>query len=227
MIIFSTQGELRYALNYIRPGELCVYVVPEGCPRPLHPSQLTENLDMPADNNNRGELHIGVTCGSCNGPVHGVRYKCLTCPDYDLCGRCDSAGVHLGHDMLRVSGNLVKPIHMIIRMIYMIFNVYFHFPQPVNLVHMMNFVKMKDCVDPCCASFRAENGASKGAGEVLSCPASRHSNGQLNTVGQGQQGSMRSQLLQGIGNTVDTFLRQFGVEIDQVGVWTCYRVGCE
>ena len=34
-------------------------------------------------------VHIGVLCNNCGKtPIIGERYKCLICPDYDLCMRC-------------------------------------------------------------------------------------------------------------------------------------------
>ncbi len=55
------------------------------------------------NSNNRGELHEGVTCDSCESDVRGFRYKCAICPDYDLCGDCEARGVHPGHNMVRIS----------------------------------------------------------------------------------------------------------------------------
>merc|ERR1712156_700718 len=49
------------------------------------------------------EVHPGVTCDACEGPVHGHRYKCLKCPDYDLCAKCEAKGFHPGHNMMRIA----------------------------------------------------------------------------------------------------------------------------
>merc|ERR1712198_67204 len=49
-----------------------------------------------------GAVHPGVTCDGCDGPVQGPRYKCLTCPDYDLCGSCEARGLHVQHKMIRL-----------------------------------------------------------------------------------------------------------------------------
>lgn len=38
----------------------------------------------------RGIEHPHITCDGCNDDVRGVRWKCLTCPNFDLCERCNS-----------------------------------------------------------------------------------------------------------------------------------------
>lgn len=47
-------------------------------------------------------LHINVVCDGCDGPVRGFRYKCVQCPDYDLCQTCEAKGLHKHHIMCRV-----------------------------------------------------------------------------------------------------------------------------
>ena len=45
-------------------------------------------------------MHPTVRCDGCNMfPLRGTRYKCLTCPDYNLCTGCQSRGIHSEHDM--------------------------------------------------------------------------------------------------------------------------------
>ena len=35
------------------------------------------------------EVHLGIECDECQMcPIQGPRYKCLECPDYDLCEEC-------------------------------------------------------------------------------------------------------------------------------------------
>ncbi len=37
-------------------------------------------------------IHTNVTCDCCGATrFWGIRYKCLTCPNYDLCERCEDS----------------------------------------------------------------------------------------------------------------------------------------
>merc|ERR1711963_277441 len=57
----------------------------------------------PQESQGPQEEHFGVTCDGCQGPVIGFRYKCVKCPDYDLCGKCEAKGFHPGHNMMRIA----------------------------------------------------------------------------------------------------------------------------
>ena len=50
-----------------------------------------------------GPLHYGVRCDGCDGEVRGIRYKCLNCPDYDLCNKCKATGMHSEHEMVTIN----------------------------------------------------------------------------------------------------------------------------
>jgi len=40
-------------------------------------------------------VHHGITCDGCQlSPIRGVRFKCRTCPDYDLCEACEAKNTH-------------------------------------------------------------------------------------------------------------------------------------
>lgn len=55
------------------------------------------------ENQNKGAFHPGVTCDGCQGAIFGIRFKCLMCPDYDLCSACEGKGTHTEHDMTKIS----------------------------------------------------------------------------------------------------------------------------
>lgn len=42
-----------------------------------------------------------VICDGCNAAITGFRYKCLQCPDFDLCSTCEHKGMHSEHIMMR------------------------------------------------------------------------------------------------------------------------------
>eukprot|EP00339_Tiarina_fusa_P013619 CAMPEP_0117016302 /NCGR_PEP_ID=MMETSP0472-20121206/12868_1 /TAXON_ID=693140 ORGANISM="Tiarina fusus, Strain LIS" /NCGR_SAMPLE_ID=MMETSP0472 /ASSEMBLY_ACC=CAM_ASM_000603 /LENGTH=422 /DNA_ID=CAMNT_0004720307 /DNA_START=6 /DNA_END=1274 /DNA_ORIENTATION=- len=49
-------------------------------------------------------VHDRVTCDGCDVfPITGTRYKCVVCPDFDLCETCEGQGKHLcTHPMLKL-----------------------------------------------------------------------------------------------------------------------------
>jgi hypothetical protein len=39
--------------------------------------------------------HFGYSCDRCGmTPIVGIRYKCTTCPDFDLCSACEALDLH-------------------------------------------------------------------------------------------------------------------------------------
>ena len=62
------------------------------------------------DCNTQKSVHSNVTCDGCGAsPIAGVRFKCMVCPDYDLCERCEAAALHdVSHPLLVVKSPLVQ-----------------------------------------------------------------------------------------------------------------------
>ena len=56
-----------------------------------------------SDADNQHHAHHGIICDGCDEPVRGIRYKCLTCPDFDLCKNCEERGGNVFHDMVRMA----------------------------------------------------------------------------------------------------------------------------
>lgn len=51
-------------------------------------------------------VHENVECDAClMAPIMGFRYKCIQCPNYDLCQNCESKHIHSEHMMVRMPTN--------------------------------------------------------------------------------------------------------------------------
>ncbi|KAM0735652.1 Sequestosome-1 [Formica fusca] len=48
-------------------------------------------------------LHPGVICDVCEKNIHGFRFKCMQCSDYDLCNECMTLGNHHDHYLIRMT----------------------------------------------------------------------------------------------------------------------------
>merc|ERR1712047_123330 len=95
-VIIETDEELMIGLQEMKGPLYKLEVVSLGAPDKIASEQ------QPTPQGPQEE-HFGVTCDGCQGPVIGFRYKCVKCPDYDLCGKCEAKGFHPGHNMMRIA----------------------------------------------------------------------------------------------------------------------------
>lgn len=60
----------------------------------VHRQEAVPTEDLP--------VHTNVLCDVCDDMIHGHRYKCMQCFNYDLCMRCESRFRHKDHMMVRI-----------------------------------------------------------------------------------------------------------------------------
>jgi len=81
---------------------------------------LAEGRDQPKSCKIR-TTHLGVACSNCKSTsIVGKRFRCLTCPNFNLCERCESTGPVHAHPMLRLNErvddivitNAIKSAHL-------------------------------------------------------------------------------------------------------------------
>lgn len=79
--------------------------------------------------NSKSSVNHGVSCNYCGmSPIRGVRYRCLECPDFDMCSGCESNDIHNKfHHLLMIK------IHLPLNFTPRIYNG-FGFPSPENLL---------------------------------------------------------------------------------------------
>lgn len=183
-VTFSSTMELMEAVRFSPESVLRLFVRPitmaQDGPRPSS-SQGMQSGKMEDEK----VLHPGVVCDGCNQPLYGPRYKCVICPDYDLCSACEQKGIHPEHDKFKIThpktaggpGGLMPP----------------HFRR-----WMHRF--MRRC-----------HGAQSPAGGATGQAAGQGGNG----ASQSQDGASNEQdeYLKDVGENIRAFLDPFGIEV--------------
>jgi len=99
-ITFSTDDELRMAITLNKDGNvLKVYAIVQPNAMEINGQQQTTTTTTSGN----AEHHPGITCDVCSGKIIGFRFKCLVCPDYDLCEKCSAMGKHPEHNMIKIT----------------------------------------------------------------------------------------------------------------------------
>ena len=64
-----------------------------------------DNLDQNDELKEKYDYHHqGIVCDGCDmNPIRGPRFKCLDCPDYDICENCYNKETHKEHKMKRIT----------------------------------------------------------------------------------------------------------------------------
>jgi hypothetical protein len=52
---------------------------------------------------NPHEIHCNIVCDVCRDIIAGFRYKCMVCPDFDLCPGCEKQMKHAEHLVMRLT----------------------------------------------------------------------------------------------------------------------------
>lgn len=89
LIAFSSDEELLVALGQLKEDVFRIYIQKTNGPSDQGPG--SEDI-----------CHPGVTCDGCEMPIRGPRFKCMACPDYDLCKKCEKRGIHPEHDFMKI-----------------------------------------------------------------------------------------------------------------------------
>ncbi|KZV81440.1 hypothetical protein EXIGLDRAFT_731333 [Exidia glandulosa HHB12029] len=75
-----------------------------------HPTHRFVRVDDPhaisPHRTNTRVQHMRIKCDHCQGNVYDVRFKCMHCPDYDLCAKCEALPIKVhptNHPLLKIS----------------------------------------------------------------------------------------------------------------------------
>eukprot|EP00493_Phyllostaurus_siculus_P025634 UN25979 len=97
-VVFSSDEELIMALGSSEGDNFKIYI-----------EEIRKEEGVDGGSQKKNTKHPGVICDVCDKEIFGSRFKCLSCPDYDLCSGCECKGFHPEHEMLRIRTPLEHP----------------------------------------------------------------------------------------------------------------------
>lgn len=105
-----TRGPFRSCRRY-GPPRVQGLIVGDGSYRPQSAQETNGNPVANSSSSPPLVLHSGVECDGCLGDIRGYRYKCIECPDFDLCFSCEMKKLHGDHMMIRIVKPLDRPFN--------------------------------------------------------------------------------------------------------------------
>lgn len=104
-VTFSSTMELMEAVKFSPEDVLRLFVKPAGTgpAQDENGAQSSTSQGAGAPKEEEKVFHPGVVCDGCEQPIYGPRYKCVICPDYDLCFICEQRGIHPEHDKFKIT----------------------------------------------------------------------------------------------------------------------------
>lgn len=86
--LVSENGFIRDLLNNL---EVDIFSTPNAPKQHCSPSEVPQ-----------AEVVHNAICDGCESQIKGIRYKCISCPDYDLCQTCLAKGTHSEHHFVEI-----------------------------------------------------------------------------------------------------------------------------
>ncbi|XP_046369927.2 uncharacterized protein LOC124144530 [Haliotis rufescens] len=180
LVSFSSDEELLEALGFVTDSVFRIHIK-KHAPQSQSPKC------------GSGELHPHVICDGCEGAVYGVRYKCLVCPDYDLCSQCEAQNTHPQHDMWKIVSPKSATCGSGARMPFMV---------PLHCHQLMNhFMSQFQNQHPGCGANKEE------------APSGGDEQNKTDTDKKGET-TPEEAYLKNIGQSVAAFLTPFGIDVD-------------
>ncbi|GFN77733.1 sequestosome-1 [Plakobranchus ocellatus] len=148
------------------------------------------------------QVHVGVTCDGCEGPVIGIRYKCCKCPDYDLCQTCEGKGMHTEHDMYKITAPRVNPLNFL----------------PPHMGRYISRFMRNMAQDGGATAGAGSASSTRAAGASASASANASASAQAGEAGQSDESKAKAQaeydnLLRNVGANIAAFLDPFGIDV--------------
>ena len=93
---------------------------------PVEKNDQTSSSSSSSSSSSTPQTHA-VMCDNCETMITGIRFKCLTCPDFDLCVKCEE-----------LSPSIHRPDHLFVKI-----------RKPADTSHLNN-VRKPSTPSPCC-----------------------------------------------------------------------------